>query len=82
MTIVRDEVSISVNGDTLETIRFKESMGVALEAAVPSVELYFTPRGYADPDLNSFLGSVTIDFVRGQARSSVVVHPLGQLTEP
>ncbi len=78
--VVRDQVSISVNGDTLETIRFVESMGVALEADVPSVELYFTPRGYADPDLNSFLGSVTIDFVKGQARSSVVVHPLGQIT--
>lgn len=78
--IVGDQVSISVDGYTLETIDFAESMGVTLEAAVPSLELYFTPRGYADPDLNSFIEAVTIDFVKGQSRNSLMVHPLGQLT--
>lgn len=77
--IVGDQASIILDGDTLETVRFAESLGVALEASAASLDLYFTPRGYADPDLNSFSGSVTVDFVAGDARRALMIYPLGQM---
>jgi prepilin-type N-terminal cleavage/methylation domain-containing protein len=63
ITLVVSSISVSIG------------MENSTAADVPSVELYLIPSGHAGPDLNSFLGSVTIDFVRGQARRGFVLHP-------
>jgi prepilin-type N-terminal cleavage/methylation domain-containing protein len=81
-----DEVSVEIGcdglGDTLESVDLEESFAVNIELEAGELSLCMTPKGIANPTLNSFGNEVTVEFVRGSASSSVVLLPLGQVVVP
>lgn len=74
-----DSVVIRRNGEALETIRFREELGVDIEGSVSWFRLCLTPRGFADPDCSSTSSPVRLAFTQGSNSETVEVLPLGQL---
>ena len=74
-----DSVWIFANGKVVENVRFSEEMGVDIQAASPTVRLCMSPRGYANPDCNSFTSAVKMTFAQGAETESIEILPLGQI---
>ena len=69
-------------GGVLEARNFETAHRVALETAPTPLSVCMTPRGFADPNQNSFGQEGRVDFVRGEILRSVVLFPLGQAVRP
>lgn len=77
-----DSAWVTLDGAILETIRFGTALQVDVQTMSSPLYVCFTPRGYADPDCNSFTGSASVRFVAGSKERSAVIRPLGQVTTP
>ena len=77
-----DSAWVTLDGAILETIRFGADLHVDVQTMASPLYVCFMPRGYADPDCNSFTGSVSVRFVAGSNERSTVIRPLGQVTTP
>lgn len=75
----QDSVWITVSGDQIETIRFREVFGVDIQGAVTTLRLCMNPRGFADTSCNSFNSTQTLTFAARGNTASVDVQTLGQL---
>lgn len=76
-----DSVWITRGGETLEVIRFDRELGVEITGTPNFFRLCMTPRGFADPDCNSFSNSAKLEFSQGAEAFAVEILPLGQLIE-
>jgi prepilin-type N-terminal cleavage/methylation domain-containing protein len=76
-------VGCAGNGELLESRDFQESYGTTIgTGGAGTVSLCMTPRGYADPNGNSFALQARISFQRGGETSVVGLLPLGQAVIP
>ena len=75
---VEDRASVVVGADVLETVDFR-SMGVDLRSESSRVRLCMNPSGFGETGCNSFVSDVTIEFVRGEKSSAIVLGPLGRV---
>ncbi len=73
-----DMASVVVGADVLETVDFR-SMGVDLQSESFRVRLCMNPSGFGEMGCNSFASDITINFVRGEKSSTVVLGPLGRV---
>jgi prepilin-type N-terminal cleavage/methylation domain-containing protein len=76
--IAGDSAMIVANGAIAETIRFGE-LGVDIQAAGGNVRICMTPRGFANPNCNSFSSPLKIVFLRGTKADTMEILPLGQV---
>lgn len=74
-----DSVVLIVGGVVVENIRFSAEMGVDIQTSTPLTRICMTPRGFADPDCNSFSSVVTMAFVQGAQTETIEILPLGQI---
>jgi len=74
-----DSVSIWSGSERLETVRFAEEFHVDIRGPHDVMRLCMTPRGYADPDCNSFGTDLEITFWQNSDHTSVTLLPMGQL---
>jgi prepilin-type N-terminal cleavage/methylation domain-containing protein len=74
-----DSVSIVAGGDVLETVHFRASMGIDIQAEAAVTQICMTPRGFADPSCNSFNTTIRVAFVQGAQSREVEILPLGQI---
>ena len=74
-----DSVMIFANGGVVETIRFGKDLGIDIQGPPGMTRICMTPRGYANPDCNSFSSPIKLAFVSGSKSDTVEVLPLGQL---
>jgi hypothetical protein len=74
-----DSVMIFAGGGIAEKIHFGREMGVDIQPEMGVVRVCMTPRGYADPDCNSFSSTVKLQFIRGSKREEIQILPMGQL---
>lgn len=73
-----DMASVVVGTDVLETVDFG-SMGVDLQSETLRVRLCMNPSGFGEMGCNSFTSDISINFVRGEKSSTVVLGPLGRV---
>ncbi len=76
---VGDSVLVVVGADTLESFRFADRLHVDFWSSPGQFDLCMTPRGYADPDCNTFTSWAWVVFNQGDAWSVVTLQALGQL---
>ncbi len=76
---VGDSVMILAGGRIVEKVRFDGELDVDIQASSNVVRLCMSPRGYANPDCNSFSSPVKVAFVAGTKSESVEILPLGQI---
>jgi len=74
-----DSVMILANGGVVETIRFGKDLGIDIQGPPGMTRICMTPRGYANPDCNSFSSPIKLAFVQGPKSDTVEVLPLGQI---
>jgi prepilin-type N-terminal cleavage/methylation domain-containing protein len=74
-----DSVLIVGNGSIVEKVRFGEEMGVDIQSENRMTRICMTPRGFANPDCNSFNSTIKMAFVRGTMHQSIEILPLGQI---
>jgi len=74
-----DSVMIFANGGVVETIRFGKDLGIDIQGPPGMTRICMTPRGYANPDCNSFTSPIKLAFVQGPKSDTVEVLPLGQI---
>ena len=74
-----DSVMVLANGEVGETVNFREVFEVDIQAKVAMTWICMTPRGFANPDCNSFDKPVQIAFVRGAQSDTLEILPMGQL---
>jgi prepilin-type N-terminal cleavage/methylation domain-containing protein len=74
-----DSVMILANGGVVENVRFAEEMGVDIRTAERLTRICMNPRGFANPDCNSFSSQIEMAFVRGPRERVVKILPLGQI---
>ncbi|MDT8342607.1 MAG: type II secretion system protein [Longimicrobiales bacterium] len=67
-------------GGAFETLRFQE-FGVDVSANPAVVRVCFTPRGYADPDCNSYGAGTVLSFAQGTNTRTLELLPMGQLIQ-
>ena len=77
-----DSVWLVRGGQTLESIRFDEELGVEITGSPNYFRLCMGPRGYADPDCTSFSSTARLTFAQAGRSLSVEILPLGQLVYP
>jgi prepilin-type N-terminal cleavage/methylation domain-containing protein len=66
-------------GDILEARNFQDAHSVTVTTGGGTASLCMTPKGVANPSLNTFPQTPTrIVFTRGEATSEVTLQPLGQ----
>lgn len=73
-----DSAMVIANGRIVETVRFGE-LGVDIQAAGGDIRICMTPRGFANPNCNSFNAPLEIAFVRGVEADTMEILPLGQV---
>ena len=73
-----DSAMVFANGRIAETVRFGE-LGVDIQAAGGNIRICMTPRGFANPNCNSFDSPLKIAFVRGNEADTLEILPLGQM---
>jgi len=73
-----DSAMVVANGAIAEIVRFGE-LGVDIQAAGGDVRICMTPRGFANPNCNSFDAPLKIAFVRGAEADTMEILPLGQV---
>jgi len=69
-------------GEILQSRDFGEAYGVEITTGGGEASLCMTPKGVANPNLNSFNQELRVGFVRGGRGSAVVLMPLGQAVRP
>jgi prepilin-type N-terminal cleavage/methylation domain-containing protein len=74
-----DSVMILAGGRIVERVRFGGELDVDLRGATTVIRICMSPRGYANPDCNSFSSPVKLAFVAGPKSESVEILPLGQI---
>ncbi len=74
-----DSVVLFVGGTVIENIRFSGEMGVDIQSSSTVTRICMSPRGFADPDCNSFSSAITIAFVQGAQTETIEILPLGQI---
>lgn len=74
-----DSVSIVAGGNVVETIQFRTSMGVDIQASPAAIRLCMDPRGFADTACNSFSSATQVAFVQGTQSRTLEILPLGQI---
>jgi DhnA family fructose-bisphosphate aldolase class Ia len=74
-----DSVMVLANGRVVENVRFGEELGVDIQAPHTLVRICMTPRGFANPDCNSFSSAIKMAFVRGPKTNTIEILPMGQL---
>jgi hypothetical protein len=74
-----DSVMVLANGRIVENVRFGEELGVDIQTQQPLTRICMTPRGFANPDCNSFSSTIKMVFVRGPREETIEILPLGQL---
>jgi len=74
-----DSVMVLANGRIVENIRFGEELGVDIQTSQRLTRICMTPRGFANPDCNSFSSTVKMAFVRGPKEKTIEILPLGQI---
>jgi prepilin-type N-terminal cleavage/methylation domain-containing protein len=74
-----DSVMVFANGRVVENIRFGEELGVDIQTEQPVTRICMTPRGYANPDCNSFSSTIKMAFVRGPKTKTIEILPMGQI---
>jgi prepilin-type N-terminal cleavage/methylation domain-containing protein len=74
-----DSVMVWANGRIVENVRFREELGVDIQAYQPLTRICMTPRGFANPDCNSFSSTIKMAFVRGPKTNTIEILPMGQI---
>jgi prepilin-type N-terminal cleavage/methylation domain-containing protein len=74
-----DSVWIFSNGRIVENIRFGEEMGIDIRGPETTVRICMSPRGYANPNCNSFKTTMKMSFVQGAESETIEILPLGQI---
>lgn len=75
-----DSVAVwSEDRGTLESVHFDEEFNVDIRTNVGTISLCMNPRGYADPECNSFSSTAKITFWQNADSASLGLLPLGQL---
>jgi prepilin-type N-terminal cleavage/methylation domain-containing protein len=74
-----DSVMILANGRIVETVRFQEQLGVDIQTPEPITRLCMNPRGFANPNCNSFNTTIEMSFVSGVGTETAKLLPLGQI---
>jgi len=74
-----DSVMILANGRVVENVRFGEELGVDIQTTQRLTRICMTPRGFANPDCNSFSSPIKMAFVRGPKSKTVEILSLGQV---
>jgi prepilin-type N-terminal cleavage/methylation domain-containing protein len=74
----KDSVWVQRGTTRVETIRFRESLGVDILGS-GAIRLCMNPRGFAETACNSFTTTQTVTFKAGNDTSSVQIRTLGQL---
>lgn len=69
-------------GEVLESRDFGESFSVTVDTGGEVLRLCMTPKGVANPNLNTFGNQGTVAFVRGSDSESILLLPLGQVVTP
>lgn len=77
-----DSAWITRRGQTLETIRFDDELGVEIVTEPSFFRLCMSPRGFADTDCNSFAGTAKLEFSQGLNARTVAILQSGQLVFP
>lgn len=77
--LAQDSVWILLDGDQIETMRFREVFGVDIQGPSATLTLCMNPRGFAETSCNSFSSTQTLTFAARGYTASVDVQTLGQL---
>ncbi len=75
---VEDRASVMVGAEVLESVDFS-TMGVDLQSETSRVRLCMNPSGFGEMGCNSFVSDISINFVRGEKSSTIVLGPLGRV---
>lgn len=74
-----DSLMIFANGEIAETVRLSHQMGVDLQPEMGLTRICMTPRGFANPDCNSFSSTLKLVFKRGTKQEEIEILPMGQV---
>ncbi len=74
-----DSVMVLANGRIVEVVRFGEELGVDIQTRYPVTRICMNPRGFANPDCNSFSSTIKMAFVRGPRTKTIEILPMGQI---
>jgi Tfp pilus assembly protein FimT len=74
-----DSVMVLANGQIVENVRFGEELGIDIQTTARLTRICMNPRGFANPDCNSFSSPIKMAFVRGPKAQSIEILPLGQI---
>ena len=74
-----DSVMILADGQIVERVNFMREMGVDIQGPAGMTRICMTPRGFANPNCNSFDSPIRMTFVQGARSDTVQILPLGQL---
>lgn len=77
-----DSVWLVRGGQTLESVKFDEELGVEITGSPNYFRLCMGPRGFGDPDCTSFPSTARLTFAQANESLSVEILPLGQLIYP
>lgn len=77
-----DSIWLVRGGQTLESVKFDEELGVEITGSPNYYRLCMGPRGFGDPDCTTFSSPARLTFAQASESLSVVILPLGQLIYP
>lgn len=78
--VTGDSLWITMAGNRLDGFDFAGQMNIDVQSSASNpIEVYMTPRGYADSESNSFTSTITVSFVQGAESSELEIWPLGQV---
>jgi len=77
-----DQVTITKDGVVLESMDFRESMNIDLQAGQSTIQVCMNSRGFGDLDCTSFNSGTDIKFVMDDQYDLVRMFPLGQVIQP
>jgi prepilin-type N-terminal cleavage/methylation domain-containing protein len=74
-----DSVMVLASGRIVENVRFGEELGVDIQTTERLTRICMNPRGFANPDCNSFSSPIKMAFVRGPKERTIEILPMGQI---
>jgi prepilin-type N-terminal cleavage/methylation domain-containing protein len=77
-----DSVWLVRRGQTLESVKFDQELGVEITGSPNFFRLCMGPRGFGDPDCTSFSSTARLTFAQGGRSFDVAILPMGQLVYP